>query len=184
MAFRPGKIVKRLDIGGRKVVFRYPRWEDFDDLLRHINGLVEERALIGAQKRKTENDEKEWLTEVFKRMNNGTKICLVAVVDGKLAGEGGVTRSGLDANSHVGSVGIGLGKGYRGIGIGSELMKALIEEAKRVLGLKVLTISYYEHNEAAKRAYEKAGFRETGRIPNGCNYYGKFYDEVIMAMQL
>jgi RimJ/RimL family protein N-acetyltransferase len=184
MAFKTGSVVRRLEVGGKKVVFRYPKWEDLDDLLRHINSLVEEKALVGRQKKVSRKEEIEWLSDVFRKIENGNEVLLVAEVDGKFAGNGAASKCEMDATSHVADLGVSLGRDFRNIGVGTELVKTLIDRAKRTLKSRVAKISFFEHNDMAKRAYEKTGLKETGRIPKGANCYGKYYDEVIMTKQL
>ena len=50
-------------------------------------------------------------------------------------------------------------------------------------GASLATLEVRDSNEAAKRLYEKCGFREIGCIPGGCNYYGKYHDEIMMVKQ-
>ena len=59
-----------------------------------------------------------------------------------------------------------------------------MQQGKDVRNCNVMKISVYEPNKIAKGLYEKMGFKETGRIPNGVNYYGKIHDEIIMVREL
>lgn len=60
-------------------------------------------------------------------------------------------------------MGIALKNGFRDVGIGTEVLKPLIEQA-RSIGLKVLTLSAFATNKRAIHVYEKAGFVRTGKI--------------------
>jgi RimJ/RimL family protein N-acetyltransferase len=55
-------------------------------------------------------------------------------------------------------------KEYRGTGIGTELMRVLLDLGKNVLKSKVAKLNVYEPNKRAKHVYEKIGFKEVGRI--------------------
>jgi RimJ/RimL family protein N-acetyltransferase len=72
---------------------------------------------------------------------------------------------------------------FRGLGIGTEMMKTLVEQARET-GLKVLTLTVFASNKRAIRVYEKTGFVQTGTVPKKHFKEGKYIDEVIMAKLL
>jgi ribosomal protein S18 acetylase RimI-like enzyme len=90
-------------------------------------------------------------------------------------------RSGF--MSHVGYLGIGIKAGYRGIGIGTQIMQTLMEESKKA-GLKILVLDSFATNKEAQALYKKVGFRETGRIPKAVYKNGKYIDMVRMTREL
>jgi len=167
---------------GRKVVLRKPRWEDLDDLLDFINSLVEESADIMRETPVTKKEEAEWLERRLASIAKGETIGVVAEVDGKVVGNSEVGRRG-GSMSHVGGLGIAVKKGYRGIGIGKELMKTLIGESRKA-GLKVLVLDVFGSNTVAKSLYSKMGFKDAGRIPRGVFKKGKYIDLLRMTLEL
>jgi len=167
---------------GRKVTLRSVRWEDLDDLLEFINSLVEEGADILRVDRVSRSEEAEWLGRRLARLDKGELIDAVAEIDGKVIANSEVEkRSG--PMSHVGYLGIGIKKGYRGIGIGTQIMKILIQESKKA-GLKILILAVMDTNKTARRLYEKMGFKEVGRISKGYCKNGKYIDDVRMVLEL
>jgi putative acetyltransferase len=181
---RPGAIIKKLKSNGDDVVFRYLKPGDAEGAMKYINSLVEEKAFVGMQTKQTLANEKKWLSESLKKMRDGRGVTIVVEINGRFMGSAGVSRKPLDANSHVCTIGVGLHQDSRGRGIGTELMKTLVQQGRDVLGCKVAEISVYEPNSVAKRVYEKSGFKVTGSIPKGCHYHGKYYDEIIMVREL
>jgi len=167
---------------GRKVVLRTLKWEDLDDLLDFINSLVEEGANIIRTEEVSREEEIEWLSRVFSRQEKGELFCLAAEVDGRLVANSEIMR-GTGYSSHVGFIGIAIKKGFRGVGIGTEMMKTLEEQAKKV-GLKVLALSVFANNQHAINLYKKVGFVETGRIPKRFFKNGAYIDEIIMTKTL
>jgi len=167
---------------GRKVVLRTVKWEDLDDLLDFINSLVEEGANIIRTEEVSREEEIEWLSRVFSRQEKGELFCLAAEVDGRLVANSEIMR-GTGYSSHVGFIGIAIKKGFRGVGIGTEMMKTLEEQAKKV-GLKVLALSVFANNQHAINLYKKVGFVETGRIPKRFFKNGAYIDEIIMTKTL
>jgi len=65
---RKEKIVKKFKMDGETIIFRYPTIKDLNGLLNHINSLIEERAKISLQKKKSKKEEKEWLLESLKNI--------------------------------------------------------------------------------------------------------------------
>lgn len=166
---------------GRRVILRSIRWEDLDDCIEFINSLVEEEADILRDTKVSRQEEAEWLGRRLARIDKGEIIDIVAQVDGKMVANSEVEkRSG--PMSHVGYLGIAIKSGYRGIGIGTKIMQALIEKSKKV-GLKILVLDVHDTNETAKALYKKMGFREVGRIPKGICKDGKYIDLVRMTRE-
>jgi len=167
---------------GRRIVLRAPRIGDLDDFLELINSLVDEGAEIPVESRRTREAEADWLGRLLADIEKGSAICVVGEVDGKLIANSEV-RKGTGRRAHVGGLAIALKDGYRDVGIGTEMMRLLIEESRKT-GLRLLCLSVYESNLRARHVYEKVGFREVGRIPKAICKGGQYLDEVVMALEL
>lgn len=63
---------------------------------------------------------------------------------------------------HVGRLGIGVARAWRGRGVGQALMQVVIDKAWRV-GFHRLELEVFVDNERAIRLYERHGFRREGR---------------------
>jgi ribosomal protein S18 acetylase RimI-like enzyme len=180
---KSGKVIHRFTAkDGRDVILRMPRWEDLDDLLACINSLVEEGAEILQTKKFTRDEEADWLGRLLADIEKDTLFCVVAEVDGKAMANSSLQKK-KGYSSHVGVVDIGIRKGFRDIGIGTEMTKRLISHA-RSIGLKLLTLCVFSSNKKAIHVYEKLGFTETGRIPNGLYKDGRYLDEILMVKEL
>lgn len=179
-----GKIVKTFKSKkGNEVIFRYPKAEDLEDCLTFANNIIVEDTFVELSgKPKTRQEEKKWLDELLEHVRKGEKIHLVAMVNGKYAGNGEV-RIGKLRRSHVGDIGIALAKEVHDEGIGTALLKALIDEA-RAMGLTLLTLNCFENNTRACHVYEKLGFIKAGVIPNAIKWKNGFVGEVKFYMQL
>ena len=79
---------------GRKVILRTLKWEDLDDLLDFINSLVEEGANILKTEKVSREEEIEWLSSVFKRLEKGEIFCVAAEVNGHLVANSEIVRGG------------------------------------------------------------------------------------------
>jgi RimJ/RimL family protein N-acetyltransferase len=167
---------------GRKVVFRTPRWEDLDDLLELINSLVQEKAEIIVDSKFTREQEADWLGGMLAGVERNEVVYFVAEVDGRIVASCDLHR-GKGSEAHVGVVGIVVKKGFRDLGIGTEMMRAMIEQAVR-WRLKLLVLSVFATNGRAIHVYEKIGFVQTGRVPMKHFREGKYVDEISMAKVL
>ena len=49
-------------------------------------------------------------------------------------------KTGTGYSSHVGEIGVGVKRGYRDVGVGTELLNALLSHAK-TMGIEFLTIT-------------------------------------------
>jgi len=180
---KSGKIVRSFFAkDGRKVVLRTPKWEDLDDFLELINSLVEERADILRTERVSKEEEIDFLSKVLSRLEKDEMFYLVAEVDGKVVAVSEISKRG-GYEKHVGVIGIAIRNGFRDFGIGTEIMKTLVEQAQK-MGLKVLTLSAFATNKPAIHVYEKVGFVQTGTIPKKHFKEGKYIDEIILTKVL
>ena len=180
---RLGKILHQFTAkDGRKVILRIPKWDDVDDLVELNNSIVDEGVDIATTQKIT----KEGYVDQFKGrlalIEKGEVLRLVAEVEGKvIAGSELRKRSGH--SRHAGNIGVGIRRGYRDVGIGTEIMRTLTAHAK-TMGLEMIDLAVASSNKRAIHVYEKVGFKETGRIPKFYYKNGKYFDEVIMAKEI
>jgi L-amino acid N-acyltransferase YncA len=180
---KPGQVYSQVLLAnGETAILRGPNWDDLDDLIEYINGLVEEHAHITKTEKVTREAEAEWLGQRLAEMENGHVIHLVAEVAGKVVGAGEVSQL-PEERSHTGYLGIGICKSHRGHGLGTALMQALKELSKNA-GLKILILDVFATNNVAVKLYEKIGFKETGRISKGIYRDGNYIDIVRMTTEL
>lgn len=77
--------------------------------------------------------------------------------------------------------GIAIGEAdARGKGYGTETARLMLDYAFTALGLNSVSLTVYEYNVPARRAYTKAGFVETGRMRQARWYAGRYWDIVLM----
>jgi len=181
---KTGKILRKTKIKGKEVVFRYPKFEDLDDLLKVINSLVAEKAMLSVQKKKTREEEMNWLSFMLKKIEKNEAVYLLVELAGEVMGGVSIKRSNFEANKHVGEFGIALKKEARGLGLGDLATKLAIREAKKELGVKIILLRVFATNKRAIRLYQKNGFQKIGEIKKGRKHYGRYIDEILMAKYL
>ncbi|MCR4774737.1 MAG: GNAT family N-acetyltransferase [Saccharofermentans sp.] len=135
-------------------------------------------------------DEVKWTLEEEQKILDGLlenqyAIMMVAIVDGKVAGNAGVNGIGYQRKLwHRCSLAIALYKEYWGLGIGTAMLEYLTELAKQV-GWTQIDLEVVEGNERALATYKKCGFVETGVRHHALRFDdGTYRDEILMYKNL
>ncbi len=173
---------------GKKITIRQLLEKDLKSpkkFQNFINSLVEEEAQIKINKKKSLGEEKEWLKEQLRKIKEHKAVFLVAEHDNAIIGSTGI-ELGRGRKGHIGNFGIGIKKGYRGMGLGSYLMKKILNLAKKELRPKpkIIRLSVFPTNKVAIKLYKKYGFRKVATIPDQLQYKDRLISEVIMLLYL
>lgn len=89
---------------------------------------------------------------------------------------------GIDLHNRRAHFGIGLGEEHRGRGYGTDAARVMLHYAFVDRGFHRVQLEVLATNTAALRSYEKAGFREDGRMRQSAWVRGGFVDEVYMSV--
>lgn len=169
----------------KNITYRSPKLSDLDQLLDFINTLSNEQTFIrkqGAQL--TRKEEKEYLQKFIEDISNKKAVKIFAFDGSNLVGAADI-KMDIGALSHVGIFGITVSEQYRNRGIGTELMKRAIEEAKRsIKGLEIITMGVFADNDRAMHLYKKFGLKKYGELPNGVIRKGKHSNHIYMYMDV
>ena len=82
---------------------------------------------------------------------------------------------------HVGSLGMGVIKPYRGKGYGKKLLKYVIDHAWSQ-GLKRLELEVFSDNKIAINLYKKMGYEVEG-IKKYARFYNGIYQDIVVMAQ-
>ncbi|QEN87210.1 GNAT family N-acetyltransferase [Labrys sp. KNU-23] len=105
---------------------------------------------------------------------------LVAVLDGTVVGTAGLDRYG-GRRSHAAGLGMGVHDDHRGKGIGTALLREIIDAADQWLRIERLELTVFADNLRAIRLYERFGFEQEGFLHNYAFRAGAFADAHLMA---
>lgn len=104
----------------------------------------------------------------------------VAETDGLVVGYAGLRRmQGREA--HVGHVFLAVDARRHGQGIGTALLKTLLDLADHWLMLERVELAVLTTNPGAQRLYERLGFEAEGRKRGSLVSAGAYVDEILMA---
>jgi len=115
-------------------------------------------------------------------LTNGPGCYLAAEEAGKIVGHGFLKPRDLQAVAHVFVLTIAVHPGHSGRGIGTAIMAALADWARRTPGVEKVELLVRSGNEVGMRLYRKFGFSEEGRFRKRIRLPdGRYLDDVAMA---
>ena len=117
------------------------------------------------------------------RMENGSKSLMIgAFMRGRMVGIASFAPPApTDRARHRANLGITILKSHWGMGVGTAMMRAMIDAAKTT-ALEQLELDVVSTNEKAIRLYERCGFEEYGRHPRMMKYRDGTYADMILMM--
>ncbi len=108
---------------------------------------------------------------------------LVACVEGEVVGHAGLhlTNAAYPRRKHAASLGMAIHDKWQSRGVGTALMKALVDLADKWLNVSRLELMVYTDNEPALRLYKKFGFEVEGTLRKHTFRDGVYVDSYTMA---
>ena len=116
--------------------------------------------------------------------DNPYNAIFMARKNGKIVGDASFSGSPRPRLRHRGELGICVLKEEWGRGIGSALMRAVIDHARREAGAELIVLEVRCDNTRAIGLYEKLGFVKTGTLPGMLKIDGKLIDFYTMTLKL
>ena len=160
-----------------QVVVRPAREREVDAIVELFVEVAAEGRWIGTELPVDRERRRLRLREELRRQD---AIVLVAEVGGRIVGELGMDVAGYG----VADFGMLVAEGWRGRGVGTALLRAGIEWARRA-GAHKVALQVWPHNDAAIALYEKLGFRREGLLRRHYRRRnGELWDAVVMGLPL
>lgn len=170
-----GKTEKGVDI-----LIRYIKVGDTQILLDYFNTLSKEKTFIRFQGEEiTLSEEEKYVKSILDGLSKNKIVKLLVFNKEKLIGVADVKAEDR-ISSHVGVFGITVAKEFRDKGIGKILMKIVLNEAKKIKKLKIITLGIFFENKTAMKMYKKFGFNEYGKLPGGVFHRNRYTDHIYM----
>lgn len=96
---------------------------------------------------------------------------------------GFISLNSIEWNNRSGRLAVGIGEpDYRNRGIGTEVVKLMVQYAFHELNLNRIGLDVISSNQAAIRCYENSGFIVEGTIREGILRDGKKMDRIYMGL--
>ncbi|MDP2671789.1 MAG: GNAT family N-acetyltransferase [bacterium] len=166
---------------GRNFLIRYIQDGDAKAMCDYMNVISQERTFISYQGEElVPEEEKKYVERKIEAVEEGRSVELLAFFGEKLIGIVNLDL-GVRTSQHIAGLGISIARGFRDEGIGSKFFETVISEGKKNLkGLEIVKLSVFAKNEKAKQIYEKFGFSEYGRLPDGVKLEKGHDDHILM----
>ncbi len=183
---KAGKVVERFSVKDKngkvlQVLFRFPKMNDAKEAARFINKARDEALFLGMREHENLKSERKFLFEQIKNMRQRKGLFLFVIIDAKIVGDATILPHPFDATPAVGEFGIILLEQFTELGIGSKLVRKMIELAKKKTRFKIIQSAYFAPNKRSKRLHVKFGFKRYGRLPKGCKLKdGKYCDHMFV----
>lgn len=153
---------------------------DVDGMIDLRVAIAAEGIWIGAELPLDEDgDRAKFAKTIADAAAGDPALMLVADDDGRIVGQ-----LNLHAPIGIAQLGMNLADGYRGQGIGAELLRQGIAWAREI-GAHKVELEHWPWNHAARRLYERSGFVEEGyRRRQWRRKDGALWDSVLMGLVL
>jgi putative acetyltransferase len=138
--------------------------------------------LLADSRWRSESDERRYIRALQRHPD--AALLVAELETGVLVGRMSLMRDPHPASAHVADLGVMVAAAHRRAGIGTALMAAAEDWARRSR-VRKLELHVFPHNEPAIRLYEKLGYREEGiRRGHYARAEGGYADVVLMAKHL
>lgn len=171
---------------GQSCVLRAPELTDAEQLVEFVKAISEETDFVISYPEEADFpvEQERFFLQHF--ADASRELMILAVVDGKIAGDCQFTEIGKGRLKvrHRCAIGIALYKEYWGLGIGRALIELLAEKAVET-GYEQMELEVVSSNARAIGLYKRMGFVKTGEKPRAIKFKDGSYDGIdIMVKNL
>lgn len=160
---------------GQTIAVKEANEDDGEAIKNVVNSVASEKYFVVP-----ECSREDW-DEAIREIKRRKGLIIIAQANEKTVGMAHLVRGKFEKNKHVGFLGISILKEFRKIGIGTAMMKYIMEWARRQKGLEKVSLTVFSTNEAAINLYRTFGFQIEGMRKKQHKIEGKYIDETIMG---
>ena len=162
------------------IAVRRAEERDVPATTRIYNEGIEDRLATLETELRDEADRAAWLAA----RDDRHPVLVAGDADGAVLGWGALNVfNPRPAYRHVADFSVYVGREARGMGVGSALLRELVDEATR-LGYHKLVLAGFPFNDAAMGLYRRFGFREVGVYREQGMLDGRWVDVIVMERLL
>lgn len=170
---------------GTTCILRSPDEQDAEKMIEYLKMTSEEtHFMVRYPEEINITIDKE--IEILKdSLNSNKNIMIAAFVNNELAGNAGISCIGEHIKlEHRAGFGISIKEKYWNNGIGNELIREMLKQAKQ-MGYEQIELGVFSDNDKAKNLYKKYGFEIWGTTKNAFKLKdGTYRDEITMGRMI
>ena len=157
-------------------IIRPARLEDMEsvNILRRTPGVFQTTLALPSERIQRNVDR-------FQTLGPNDHSFVAALDDDTVIGTAQLRVAANPRMAHVGTVGLSVRTDYQDKGVGTALLRTLLELADNWLMLVRVELLVYADNQRAIHLYEKLGFEAEGRLRSNSIRDGRYEDDLIMA---
>ena|SRR5438874_5432280 len=167
----------------RGVTIREAKPEDAAKIIAFIQRMTEEPGIgvvtSPGEFNLTVEQEEQFITAHAEADNS---ILLVGDAGGEIVAVANCTGGQRKANRHNCVLGISVRKEWRDRGLGTAVMRRLLDWARQSGVVTRVELEVFPHNDRAIHVYEKLGFQHEGCRRNAFIKEGRYVDSLVMAV--
>ncbi len=152
-----------------------------DDIPR-TNGPFNDPAVLRSLSQvvfpQSEEGTREWWERT--RQAEGQQVFAIETLAGELIGA--CDLRDVSGPSRTAVLGIWIAQAYWGQRFGTDAVRVLCRFGFRHMNLQRIELHVHENNEPGRRAYERVGFKEEGRLRRAHFMDGRYVDDLIMGL--
>ncbi len=169
---------------GQLLTLRKATVDDAANLLNYLNtiGGESDHLLFGKNEFKLTIKQEQTFIENINNSENS--IMLLGIIDDQIVSVSQISTVNRQRIAHNCELSISVRKAFWGCGVGSANMEYLIEFAKACKSIKNINLSVKADNLSAIHLYKKYGFEEVGVHKNYFNINGRYFNEILMGLQI
>lgn len=166
------------------IIYREPVVEDAGKIVDFYNYVGGETFYLSFEKDEYPMNEEQQREDILSTNAHPACIMILAMDGQEIAGIGTIHSGNKIKSRHQGELGIVVAKKYQKKGIGSEIIRRLIDFCKENGITTRIQLDTLCANEVAVKLYEKFGFEIEGRLRNQTRVDGVYYDLYVMGLML
>lgn len=169
---------------GKILTIREANKSDAGKIITYINTIAGESDFLTfgiGEFHMTVEMEEEMIDKISKQRN---ALFIVAEVEGEIVGNLSFSGGARPRVEHTGEFGVSVLKEYWGMGIGKNLVECLIQWSKETSIIRKINLRVREDHIRGINLYQWLGFVVEGRKTREFYVDGKFYDAILMGLQI
>lgn len=168
---------------GQVAIIRNARTEDAAALLRYLKTTASETPYLMREPEEITLTLEQEENFIKHQMESEKDLMLVALLNGRHIGNCSMSSLGAyQRYSHRCSVAIALYKEFCGLGLGRQMMQAILEEARNC-GYEQAELEVVSENQNAIALYESLGFEKYGTHRNNMKYKNGCYADAYLMVK-